>query len=137
MNKDLYGKVYDIPHDTLEKLKKYETNETVRNLLSKKNLSYSLMKNIKHRMENGEKDVLGGDDMLGWINQTLNSDRSSIDLSKDSKMASGVSNSHIRPHTKNNLSNMNRQSKSHSGFVDDIKITENLKRINELISKII
>jgi len=95
------------------------------------------MKNIKHRMENGEKDVLGGDDMLGWINQTLNYDRSSIDLSKDSKMASGVSNSHIRPHTKNNLSNMNRQSKSHSGFVDDIKITENLKRINELISKII
>jgi len=35
------------------------------------------------------------------------------------------------------LSNMNRDAKSHKGYNDDIKITENLKRINELMKKLI
>ena len=35
------------------------------------------------------------------------------------------------------LSNMNRDVKSHKDYNDDIKITENLKRINDLIKKII
>jgi hypothetical protein len=35
------------------------------------------------------------------------------------------------------LSNMNRDVKSHKGYNDDIKITENLKRINELMKRLI
>lgn len=137
MNSDLYGKRYEIPGPTLGHLKKFETNETVKNLLSNGNISYSLLKKMKHRMENGEKDVLGGDHMLNWINQTLSSDRNAIDLSKDVQMNSGKENTHIRHHEKNKLNTMNRPSKSHHGNNTDIKITESLKRINEIISKII
>ena len=35
------------------------------------------------------------------------------------------------------LADMNRPSKEHSDFVDDIKITENLKRINEIMKKLL
>jgi hypothetical protein len=137
VNSDLYGKVYQIPHPTLSHLKKFETNETVRNLLSSGGVSYSLLKKMKHRMENGEKDNLGGDHMLNWVNQTLNSDRDSLELSKNAKSESGVSNAHINTHKKDNINNMNRPSKSHHAHNTDMKITESLKRINEIISKII
>lgn len=137
MNKDLYGKQYKIPDSTLKHLKKFETNETVGNLLSTGNASYSLLKKLKHRMENGEKDSLGGDHMLGWVNHTLNSDRSSIEVGKEAKAQSGMPNAYIRPHNKNKLNDLNRPSKSHSKINSDIKITEALKRINQIIQKII
>ena len=140
MNKDLYGKQYQIPSHTLQHLKKYEANETVGNLLSSGNASYSQLKKMKHRMENGEKDNLGGDHMLNWINHTLNSDRNSLETSKETKSDTGVSNSYNRPHSKSDskhLNKLNRPSKSHHDFTSDIKITESLKRINEIISKII
>lgn len=137
MNKDLYGKEYKIPDSTLKHLKKYETNETIGNLLSTGNASYSLLKKMKHRMENGEKDSLGGDHMLGWVNHTLNSDRSSIEVGKEAKAQSGMPNAYIRPHNKNKLNDLNRPSKSHSKINSDIKITEALKRINQIIQKII
>jgi hypothetical protein len=92
---------------------------------------------MKHRMENGEKDSLGGDHMLGWVNHTLNSDRSSIESGKEAKAQSGMPNAYIRPHTKNKLNDLNRPSKSHSKINSDIKITEALKRINQIIQKII
>ena len=132
MNKDLYGKQYKIPDSTLKHLKKFETNETVGNLLSTGNASYSLLKKLKHRMENGEKDSLGGDHMLGWVNHTLNSDRSSIEVGKEAKAQSGMPNAYIRPHNKNKLNDLNRPSKSHSKINSDIKITEALKRINQI-----
>jgi hypothetical protein len=137
VNKDLYGKQYKIPDSTLKHLKKFETNETVGNLLSTGNASYSLLKKLKHRMENGEKDSLGGDHMLGWVNHTLNSDRSSIEVGKEAKAQSGMPNAYIRPHNKNKLNDLNRPSKSHSKINSDIKITEALKRINQIIQKII
>jgi hypothetical protein len=136
VNKDLYGKEYSIPSQTIDHLKKFEANETVNNILSSGKASYSLLKKMKHRMENGEKDTLGGDHMLGWINQTLGSDRGALDLSKDAKSESGISNTHIKTHEKNNLSNLNRPSKSHSDHNEDIKITESIIRINQLINKI-
>ena len=137
MNKDLYGKEYKIPDSTLKHLKKYETNETIGNLLSTGNVSYSLLKKMKHRMENGEKDSLGGDHMLGWVNHTLNSDRSSIEAGKEAKAQSGMPNDYIRPHNKDKVNDLNRPSKSHDKINSDIKITEALKRINQIIQKII
>ena len=61
MNKDLYGKNYELPKDILDHLGNHSNNETIGNLLSKGNVSYSLLKKIKHRIENGEKNKLGGD----------------------------------------------------------------------------
>lgn len=137
MNKDLYGKVYELDETQLENLRKYQGNEVIDNLLSNKTITYSNMKKIKHEMENGRKNELGGDSFHGWINQKLNSDRGSIDLSKETKKNSGLNNAYIRPHNKNKLNTMNRPSKQHSSFIDDIKINESLKRINQLIQKII
>jgi hypothetical protein len=88
-------------------------------------------------MEHNEKNVLGGDIFYNWINQTLQIDRSGLDVSKDAKLEAGVTNSHIKPHEKDDLRTMNRPSKEHGKSIDDIKITESLKRINDLISKII
>lgn len=137
MNKDLYGKQYAIPENILTHLKNYSGNETINNLLSSGNISYSQMKKIKHRIENGEKNELGEDVFHSWINQSLNSDRGSLETSKDNKSNTGMSNAHHRPHERNNLSNMNRPSKSHHSNNSDIKITEALKRINQIMSKII
>jgi hypothetical protein len=140
VNKDLYGKEYEIPEHITKHLQSHSNEETIGNLLSKGNVSYSLLKKIKHRIENGEKDSLGGDTMLNWVNQTLNSDRNSLENSKTARKESGLPNS-FNQSTKDNdpkgLSNMNRPSKSHHTHNDDIKITESLKRINEIISKII
>ena len=140
MNKDLYGKDYQIPKHILDHLQNHSSNETIGNLLSKGNVSYSLLKKIKHRIENGEKDSLGGDTMLTWVNQSLNSDRDSLENSKTAKKESGLPNAFNQSPKENDpkgLSNMNRPSKSHHTHNDNIKITESLKRINEIISKII
>ena len=137
MNKDLYGKYYKIPPHILKHLQSCSNEQTIGNLLSSGNISYSLIKKCIHRMENGEKESLGGDTFYNWLKQTLSSDRNSLELSKNAKSESGVSNAHNQKHTKNNLKDMNRPSKSHHSQNADIKITESLKRINELILKII
>lgn len=137
MNKELYGKKYTIPDNILNHLSKYSENETIGNLINSKNASYSQLKKIKHRMENGEKSELGEDTFYSWINQTLNSDRSSIKTGKEVRSDSGMPNQFIRPHEKNSIKNLNRPSKSHSKENSDIKITEALKRINQIMKKII
>lgn len=137
MNKDLYGKSYQIPENILTHLQKYSNNETIKNLLSSGQISYSLIKKCIHRMENNEKDLLGGDIFYNWLKQTLGSDRNSISLSKDIKAEAGMENTHISPHSKGNVNNLNRQTKAHSRVSDELKINESLKRINELITKII
>ena len=130
MNKDLYGKQYKIPPHILNHLKKYSNNESIGNILSGGNVSYSQLKKLKNRMENGEKKELGEDSFLGWINQTLGSDRSSIKTSKQVKSDTGIPNQFISTHEKQGFSN-------HSDTNQDVKITESLRRINQIISKLI
>lgn len=136
MNKELYNKIYTVPQNILNHISKYSGEEAIDNILSRKNLTYQNMKKLKNRMESGDKDKLGGDLFYNWIKQSLNSDRSGIELSKNTRQETGMENSHIRPHEKGSLNTMNRQSKSHTSAIDDLKIIENLQRINELISKI-
>jgi hypothetical protein len=137
VNKDLYGKYYTVPEHILKHLQNHSGNETIGNVLSNGNISYSLLKKIKHRIENGEKNELGGDTFYNWINHTLTSDRNGLELSKNAKSETGISNAHNATHTKDNIKDLNRPSKSHHDNNADIKITESLKRINEIISKII
>lgn len=136
----MYGKEYDIPYDHLENLKKFETNERVSNLVKNGKISYSNAKKFKHDMESNSemKEELGGDMFYNWINQTLNSDRSGIKTTKKSE-SEVMNNRFIKPHEKNSLNTMLRPSKSHKKTIEkyDTAITENLKRINELIKKII
>jgi uncharacterized FlgJ-related protein len=137
VNKELYGKTYTIPNNILNHLSKYSGNETIGNLINNKNVSYSQLKKIKHRMENGEKSELGEDSFYNWVNHTLNSDRSSIETSKEIRSDAGMENQFIRPHEKNRINNLNRPSKGHNEENSDIKITEALKRINQIMKKII
>lgn len=136
MNKDLYNKVYTVPQNILNHISKYSGEEIIRNISSRKNLTYQNMKRLKNRMESGEKDKLGGDLFYNWIKHSLDSDRGGIELSKTTRQETGMENAHIRPHEKGDLRTMNRPSQSHSSAIDDLKIIENLQRINELISKI-
>ena len=48
-------------------------------------------------------------------------------------------NQFIQPHEKNGINDMNRPSKSHKTSIGDydLQVTESLKRINEIIKKII
>lgn len=132
MNKDLYGKQYKIPQPILDHLKKYSNNESIGNLLSNGTVSYSQLKKLKHRMENGEKKELGEDNFLGWINQTLNSDRSSVKTSKNIKQDTGIQNAHNQSHTQTGLNLGN-----HHHVNQDVRITEALKRINQIMLKLI
>lgn len=138
MNKDLYGKQYTIPQNHLNNLKKYGSEKTIQNILNSGNVSYSNLKRIKNRMENGEKEKLGGDMFYNWVNQTLNSDRTGLKNTKKSESLV-MNNRFIKPHEKNSLHTMNRPSKSHKKTIEkyDTTVTESLKRINEIMKKII
>jgi hypothetical protein len=80
----------------------------------------------------------GGHYVKNWVNDTLGGMRNNVYMGKKAK-SEVLPNQFIQTHTKDNLNTMNRQSKSHSSTTGDINkdITENLKRINELIKKII
>lgn len=138
MNKDLYGKQYKVPQNHLNNLKKYDSEKTIANILSTGMISYSNMKKILNRMENGEKETLGGDMFYNWIKQSLNSDRNSIKNTKKSESLV-MNNRFLKPHEKNSLHTMNRPTQSHKKTIEkyDTAITESLKRINEIMKKII
>jgi hypothetical protein len=96
VNKDLYNKIYTVPQNILNNLRKYSGNEIIDNILSRKTVTYQNLKKIKHKMENGETEQLGGNQFLTWVNQSLNSDRSSIDLTKRNKMETGMENAYLQ-----------------------------------------
>jgi len=156
MNKDLYGKSYSIPKDILSYLEQCFNSATGandrtegyrRNIELRKSgqITYQQLKRMKNWFDsfNGDRNDLsyilnGGDYVKAWVNTTLDSLRNDINLSKEIK-SEVLPNQYNSEHEKGDLRNMNRPSKSHSKATSqyDVKITEHLKRINELIQKII
>lgn len=149
MNKDLYGKEYEIPYDVLKNLNKYKDEKTIANLIDNKKISYSLLKKIKNRMENGEEENLGGQNFRNWVEQKLSGDRNAIKQSKKVKRKSGVANAFIKPHSKESLvrpSQRHRKaSERHDTWSDnsssfnlklEARIIEELQIINEIIKKL-
>ena len=149
MNKDLYGKEYEIPSDILRNLKKYKGEKTISNLLNNEKISYSLLKKIKNRMENGEIENLGGQNFKNWVEQKLNSNRDNIKQSKEVKRKSGVANAFIKPHSKDDLVRPSKRhrkaSERHDTWSDnsssfnlklEARIIEELQIINEIIKKL-
>ena len=149
MNKDLYGKEYEIPSNILKNLNKFKGEKTISNIINKKKISYSLLKRLKNRMENGELDNLGGNDFRNWVEQQLGEDRRSINTSKDVKRKSGIANAFIKPHSKDDLvrpSQKHRKaSERHNTWSDnssnfnlklESRVIEELQIINELIKQI-
>lgn len=156
MNSELYDKKIPIPQEVVEYLNKcfdsakgasettegYKRNQELR---EKKEISYQQLKRIKNWFDsfNGMDSDLsfilnGGYYVKEWVNQCLNSMRDNVhSLKKNRSIA--LPNQFIQPHEKNNLKNMNRPAKSHHSHTNDfnVRVTESLKRINELINKII
>jgi hypothetical protein len=156
MNSDLYGKTVTIPEEVVgylnqcfeqakhadETTEGYKRNQELR---EKQEITYQQLKRMKNWFDNfnGHDNDLpfilnGGHYVKEWVDNTLRSMRDGVDLSKEIK-SEVLPNQYIDPHQKNDVRNMNRPSKSHSRPVDNynIEITENLKRINDLIKKLI
>jgi hypothetical protein len=148
VNKDLYGKEYEVPSDVLENLNDFKGEKTIANIINNKKISYSLLKRIKNRMENGEMDNLGGENFKNWVEQKLGEDRRAIHTSKDVKRKSGVANAFIKPHSKDDLVRPSKRhrkaSERHDTWSDnsstfnlkiESRILEELQIINEIIKK--
>lgn len=156
MNKDLYGHKVPLPEEVVgyldqcfnaakganETTEGYKRNKELR---EKREVTYQQLKRMKNWFDNFnglENDLPfilnGGHYVKNWVNDTLGGMRNNVYMGKKAK-SEVLPNQFIQTHTKDNLNTMNRQSKSHSSTTGDINkdITENLKRINELIKKII
>lgn len=149
MNKDLYGKEYEVPSDVLENLNSFKGEKTIDNIINNKKISYSLLKRLKNRMENGEMDNLGGQNFKNWVEQKLGEDRRAIHTSKDVKRKSGVANAFIKPHSKDDLVRPSKRhrkaSERHDTWSDnssnfnlklESRIIEELQIINEILKLI-
>ena len=156
MNKDLYVNTIQLPEDVVEYLQQcfdsantddstiegFKRNQELRD---SRETTYQQLKRMKNWFDNFnglENDLPfilnGGHYVKNWVNDTLGGMRNNVYMGKKAK-SEVLPNQFIQTHTKDNLNTMNRQSKSHSSSVGEINkdITENLKRINELIKKII
>lgn len=156
MNSDLYGKKVEVPETVLNYLEQCNTaakgaSETTegykrnQELREKREVSYQQLKRMKNWFDNfdGKENDLsfilnGGHYVKNWVNKSLNSMREDVRLPKEVK-SQVLPNQFIKKHEKNNLNTMNRPSKSHSSNVNiyNKQVTENLKRINDLIKKLI
>ena len=158
MNKDLYnnpkGEI-EFPKDKQQHMKKCfhmvkGANENVegfkrnKELQGKNFIDYKQLKRIKNFFDNfkgNHKDpsfiLNGGVEMKNWVNDVLRKMRQGLDLTKRNKADTGMQNQYIKPHEKKDFTNV-RASQKHASTLQkyDSAVTESLKRINELISKL-
>ena len=113
-------------------------------LQGQKFISYKQLKRIKNFFDNfkGNHNELsfilnGGVEIKNWVNDELRKMREFIKTNKTNKMNTGMQNQFIDTHQKKDFTNV-RTSQEHSRTVDKYNqsVTESLRRINEIISKI-
>jgi len=158
VNKDLYnnpkGEI-EFPKDKQEHMKKCfhmvkGANENVegfkrnQELQGKNYIDYKQLKRIKNFFDNFKGNhkhpsfiLNGGVEMKNWVNDVLRKMRQGLDLTKRNKADTGMMNQYIKPHEKKDFTNV-RASQKHASTLQkyDSAVTESLKRINELISKL-
>lgn len=156
MNSKLYNKTIELPKEIKEYLQScfdmfpnsdpsiegHKRNEELRNTGYVTYQQLGRMKNWFDNYAGDGKDapyILNGADYVkNWVNTTLSDLRNGDDLKNN------VQNNYMPDQVDSNLkdnmgwlADMNRPSKEHSTFVQDIKIRENLERINQIIKQII
>jgi len=158
MNNDLYnsskGEI-EFPKDKQEHMKKCfhmvkgadeNTEGFNRNqeLQGQNFIEYKQLKRIKNFFDNFKGNhnespfiLNGGVEMKNWVDNELRKMRDYNKMTKTNKMNTGMQNQFIKPHEKKNFTNV-RPSQEHTSTVDryNAAVTESLKRINELISKL-
>jgi hypothetical protein len=158
VNKDLYNSAkgeIEFPKDKQEHMKKcfhmvkgadentegYKRNKE---LQSQKFIDYKQLKRIKNFFDGfkgNQKDpsfiLNGGVIIKNWVNDELRKMRDFTKMTKRNKMDTGMQNQFIKPHEKKVFHNV-RPSQEHSKTVDkyNAAVTESLKRINEIMSKV-
>jgi hypothetical protein len=158
VNKDLYNTSYgfvEFPEDKREHLRvcfqkancndeRTEGYKRNQELQKQSTIDYKQLKRIKNFFDNfkgGQDDVSfilnGGFVMKNWVNDQLRRMRDGIHITKRNKMDVGMQNQFIKPHEKKDFTNV-RKSQEHSSTLSkyDVAVTESLKRINEIISKL-
>lgn len=158
MNKDLYnnpkGEI-EFPKDKQEHMKKCfhmvkgvdknsEGFKRNQELQTKNFIDYKQLKRIKNFFDNFKGNhkepsfiLNGGVEMNNWVDNILRKMRQGLDLSKRNKADTGMMNQYIKPHEKKDFTNV-RSSQKHQSTIKkyDSAVTESLKRINEIISKL-
>ena len=113
-------------------------------LQGKNYIEYKQLKRIKNFFDNfkgNHKDAAfilnGGVMMKNWVNDQLRKMREGLNMTKTNKMNTGMQNQFIKPHEKKDFTNV-RPSQKHKSTVEkyDTAVTESLRRINEIISKL-
>lgn len=158
MNNDLYNSAkgeIEFPSKMREHMKKcfhmvkgadentegFNRNQELQN---KKFIEYKQLKRIKNFFDGfkgSQKDpsfiLNGGVEMKNWVNNELRKMRDYTKMTKKNKMDAGMTNQFIKPHEKKNFNNV-RKSQEHKSTMSMFNeaVTENLKRINEIMSKL-
>lgn len=158
MNKELYNSsngFVEFPEDKREHMRvcfekancndeRAEGYKRNKELQGKHTIDYKQLKRIKNFFDNfkgNQEDVSfilnGGFVMKNWVNDQLRRMRDGIHMTKRNKMDTGMQNQFIKPHEKKDFTNV-RKSQEHSSTLSkyDVAVTESLKRINEIISKL-
>lgn len=155
MNKELYGQIVSLPEELIKHLQQCfeqvpNSDSTVeghkRNIFLRDNgkVTFQQLERIQNWFKyfEGEKEdapfiLNGGDHMNNWVTTTIDGMRNGTHTNQ---VVQDVTPDDVNDTLIDDmgwLSNMNRDVKSHKGYNDDIKITESLKRINEIIKKLI
>lgn len=156
MNKDLYNKTVELPKEVVEYLQScfdtvpnsdpsiegHKRNEELRNTGYVTYQQLGRMKNWFDNYQGDGKDapfILNGADYVrDWVNSTLDTMRKGDEFKKEVKQDYLPNEVDTDLAEKMGwLADLNRPSKEHSTFVQDVKITEDLKRINQIMKKII
>jgi hypothetical protein len=113
-------------------------------LQKQQTIDYKQLKRIKNFFDNfkgNQNDMSfilnGGIEMKNWVDNELRRMREFGKMTKNNKMETGMQNAFLSPHEKKDFTNV-RTSQEHSKTVGkyNASVTESLRRINEIISKI-
>lgn len=112
MNSSLKDNFYKLPDELLEILignlkstnPKVSGYERLKKLCTDKGVNYGQAKKIKHEMENDMGPevfkLIGGDELISWLNDKLGRERDIVDTSKRRKMDAGLKNQFKKSHSK-------------------------------------
>jgi len=164
MNKELKGRIFDVPQDILDKInhtiaglngENVRGIQRAKKLLIDKKVKYGQLKRIIHDIQNMDKinervkyDLCGGDLMEKWASKFLQGERDLISNRKDSKMktddmigmAGERKNSHLKSHKKRfsfKVPTNLVKSNSHKTSISpltSLKLFEELDKIKKLIT---
>lgn len=113
-------------------------------LQKQENITYQQLKRIKNFFDTfqGKQNEVpfilnGGVEMKSWVDNTLKQMRTNPKMTKRNKMETGMENQFLKNHEKKDFIDV-RKSSQHKDTLHkyDVAVTEALKRINQIISKI-